>query len=87
MIVRDLMKLLRNAAPLATVMLLDNYKECNAQPIMSLRVSELQWTIETGLTKGRPYERFYAGEPLPQLGPDLEQVKRKQVPVLLLVTW
>ena len=37
MIVRELMELSSKAAPHATVVLLDNYKESNAQPIKYLR--------------------------------------------------
>jgi hypothetical protein len=85
MIVRELMGLLSKAAPHATVMLLNDYKERNAQPIKSLEVCGLEWTIETGLSNGSPYERYYAGEPLPELRTNLEQVRRKRVAVLLLV--
>lgn len=43
-----LMGLLSKAAPHATVMLLNDYKERNAQPIKSLEVCGLEWTIELG---------------------------------------
>lgn len=86
MIVRELMELLSHAAPHATVMLLDDYEECNAQAIKSLQDSSSSWTIETGLCNGHRYERLYTGEPLPELpNNSFEEVKRRKVAVLFLV--
>jgi len=85
--VRDLIGHLRNVDPGASVMLVSyDAPEADAEPVRSVRSDEKTWTYERGLSKGRPYESLYRGEPRSELRYDCENVTYDNVSVILLAT-
>ncbi len=85
--VRELMALLLNQDPDATLMLLPgDVIEEDAQTVHSVRSGETTWTRERGSSKGRPYEALYPGKPHRALRYDCENVTYESVPVILLAT-
>jgi hypothetical protein len=85
--VRDLIGHLQNADPDATVMLVAyDASEEDAEPVRSVRSDDKTWSYERGLSKGRPYESLYRGEPRSELRYDCENVIYENVSVILLAT-
>jgi 1-acyl-sn-glycerol-3-phosphate acyltransferase len=85
MTVSDLLNLLRDADPNASVMLLPyGTTEPDAQEVRSAFLGEVSWTRETGVDKGRPYEFLYPGEAHRDLRTDCKHVTYACVSVVLL---
>ncbi|MGE8160412.1 hypothetical protein ACQKRQ_09645 [Paraburkholderia sp. NPDC080076] len=83
--IAELIALLRNADPGASVMFVPlGESEEDAQEVKLVSPSPVQWTRESGMDKGRPYEFFYPGEPHRDLRTDSEQVTYENVSVMLL---
>jgi hypothetical protein len=85
MTVIELMDLLRDADPAAIVMLLPHGSaESDAQEVRGFFPSDVRWTHESGVDKGRAYEFLYPGEPHVGLRTEYEQISYKSVAAVLL---
>jgi hypothetical protein len=83
--IAELIALLRNADPSATVMFVPvGDREQNAQEVKLVSPSRVEWTRESGVDKGRQYEFLYPGKPHQDVRTDCEQVTYESVSVLLL---
>ncbi|BCZ81698.1 MULTISPECIES: hypothetical protein [Paraburkholderia] len=83
--IAELMDFLRNADPSATVMFVPHgEREQDAQEVELVSPSRVEWTRESGIDKGRPYEFLYPGAPHRDLRAGCEQVTYERVSVVLL---
>jgi hypothetical protein len=83
--IAELLDFLRNADPSATVMFVPlGDREQDAQEVEVVSPSRVEWTRESGIDKGRPYEFLYPGAPQRDLRAGCEQVTYERVPVVLL---
>lgn len=84
--VSELLELLREADPEARVMFMPpGADEQDAQEVRDNYSSDVRWTHESGVDKGRQYEFLYPGEPHRDLRTDCQQVTYVRVSVVVLV--
>ena len=84
--VSELLELLRRADPEARLMFMPpGADEQDAQEVRDIYSSDVRWTHESGVDKGRQYELLYPGEPHRNFRTDCEQVSCARVSVVLLV--
>jgi hypothetical protein len=62
----------------------DGDREQDAQEVELVSPSRVEWTRESGIDKGRPYEFLYSGAPHRDLRAGCEQVTYESVSVVLL---
>jgi hypothetical protein len=83
--ISELLELLRRADPEAQVMLLPSgADEDDAQEVRDIFSTEVRWTHEHGVDKGRQYEFLYPGEPHCDFRSQCEQVTYVRVNVVML---
>jgi hypothetical protein len=83
--VSELLELLRSTDPEARVMFMPpGGDEQDAQEVRNIFSSDVRWTHESGVDKGRQYEFLYMGEPHRELRTDCENVTYERVMVVLL---
>ncbi|MFL9889345.1 hypothetical protein P0D71_07160 [Paraburkholderia sp. RL17-383-BIF-A] len=82
--VSELLELLRRADPEARLMFMP--PGADEQEVRDIVSSDVRWTHESGVDKGRQYELLYPGEAHRDLRTDCEQVSYATVSVVLLLT-
>lgn len=83
--VSELLKLLGRADPEARVMFMPaDEDEQDAQEVRDICASDVGWTRESGVDKGRPFEFLYPGEPHRDYRSDCEQITYRSVSVIFL---
>lgn len=82
----ELLELLRRADHEARLMFMPpGADEQDGQEVRDIFSSDVRWTHESGVDKGRQYELLYLGEPHRDLRTDCEQVSYVRVSDVLLV--
>src|SRR3954449_11527903 len=83
--VSELLELRGRADPEAPLMFMPpGAAEQDGQEVRDIFSSDVRWTHESGVDKGRQYELLYPGEPHRDLRTDCEQVSYVRVNVVML---
>jgi hypothetical protein len=83
--VSELLELLRRADPEARLIFMPpGADEQDAQEVRDIFSSDVRWTHESGVDKGRQYEFLYPGEPHRDFRSECEQLTYHSVSVVFL---